>query len=49
MSFCKFSTEYIASSKTEVDNIFINDYLPFAEPKHTIVYLYVYNFKLNMY
>jgi len=40
MSFCKFSTEYIASSKTEVDNIFINDYLPFAEPKHTIVYLY---------
>lgn len=40
MSFCKFSTEYIASSKTEIDNIFINDYLPFAEPKHTIVYLY---------
>lgn len=40
MSFCKFSTEFIASSKTEVDNIFINDYLPFAEPKNTIVYLY---------
>ncbi len=40
MSFCKFSTEFIASSKTEVDNIFINDYLPFAEPKHTVVYLY---------
>lgn len=40
MSFCKFSTEYIASSKTEVDNIFINDYLPFADPKHTVVYLY---------
>lgn len=40
MAFCKFSTEYIASSKTEVDNIFINDYLPFAEPKHTVVYLY---------
>lgn len=40
MSFCKFSTEYIASSKTEIDNIFINDYLPFADPKHTVVYLY---------
>lgn len=40
MSFCKFSTEYIANSKTEIDNIFINDYLPFADPKHTVVYLY---------
>ncbi|MBO5022382.1 MAG: DnaD domain protein [Clostridia bacterium] len=40
MAFCKFSTEFIASSKTEIDNIFINDYLPFADPKHTVVYLY---------
>lgn len=40
MAFCKFSTEYIASSKTEIDNIFINDYLPFAEPEHVVVYLY---------
>lgn len=40
MAFCKFSTEYIANSKTEIDNIFINDYLPFADPKHTVVYLY---------
>lgn len=40
MAFCKFSTEFIASSKTEIDNIFINDYLPFAEPKHSIVYIY---------
>lgn len=40
MSFCKFSTEFIASSKTELDNIFINDYLPFAEPKFSVVYIY---------
>lgn len=40
MAFCKYSTEYIASSKTELDNIFINDYLPFAQPQHTIVYIY---------
>lgn len=40
MSFCKFSTEYIASSKTELDNIFINDYLPFAQPKDVSVYIY---------
>lgn len=40
MAFCKFSTEFIASSKTELDNIFINDYLPFAEPKHSVVYIY---------
>ncbi len=40
MSFCKFSTEYIASSKTELDNIFINDYLPFAQPKYVSVYIY---------
>ncbi len=40
MSFCKYSTEYIASSKTELDNIFINDYLPFAQPNQVIVYIY---------
>ena len=40
MAFCKYSTEYIASSKTEVDNIFINDYLPFAPPQYVVVYLY---------
>ncbi len=40
MSFCKFSTEYIASSMTELDNIFINDYLPFAQPNHVVVYIY---------
>lgn len=40
MSFCKYSTEYIASSKTELDNIFINDYLPFAQPNQVVVYIY---------
>ncbi len=40
MSFCKYSTEYIASSKTELDNIFINDYLPYAQPNHVVVYIY---------
>ena len=40
MSFCKYSTEFIANSKTELDNIFINDYLPFAKPKDVVVYVY---------
>lgn len=40
MAFCKYSTEFIASSKTEIDNIFINDYLPFAQPQFVIVYIY---------
>ncbi|MBP3345337.1 MAG: DnaD domain protein [Clostridia bacterium] len=40
MAFCKYSTEFIASSKTELDNIFINDYLPFAKPQDVVVYVY---------
>ena len=40
MSFCRFSTEFIANSKTELDNIFINDYLPFAKPADVVVYIY---------
>ena len=40
MAFCKYSTEFIASSKTELDNIFINDYLPFAQPQFVVVYIY---------
>lgn len=40
MSFCKYSTEFIASSKTKVDNIFINDYLPYAKPQDVVVYVY---------
>ncbi len=40
MSFCKYSTEYVASSQTEVDNIFINDYLPYAPSDYVKVYLF---------
>ncbi len=40
MAFCKYSTEFIASSKTEIDNIFLNDYLPFAQPQFVVVYIY---------
>lgn len=40
MAFCKYSTEFIASSKTEIDNIFLNDYLPFSQPEFVVVYIY---------
>lgn len=40
MAFCKYSTEYIANNQTEVDNIFINDYLPSAPENCVKVYLY---------
>ena len=40
MAFCKYSTEYVASSKTEVDNIFMDSFLPFADPVSVKVYLY---------
>lgn len=40
MAFCKYSTEFVASSKTEVDNIFLNDFLPFADGQFVKVYLY---------
>lgn len=40
MSFCNFSTESVINDKVEIDNIFINDYLPIA-PESTIkVYLF---------
>lgn len=40
MAFCKYSTEFIANSKTEIDNIFLNDYLPFAPAQFVVVYVY---------
>lgn len=40
MAFCKYSSEYIANSKTEIDNIFLNDYLPYCEPQFSLVYIY---------
>lgn len=40
MAFCKFSSQAVINGKTEVDNIFINDYLPFAPENAIKVYLY---------
>ena len=40
MSFCKFSTEYVASNSTSVDNLFINAFLPYAPDACVKVYLY---------
>lgn len=40
MSFCKFSSQAIINGKTEVDNIFINDFLPYAPENAVKVYLY---------
>ena len=39
MSFCKFSSSYVISDKTVVDNVFINDYLPYAPDNCVKVYL----------
>lgn len=40
MGFCKFSSQSVISNKTEVDNIFINDFLPYAPENAVKVYLY---------
>ena len=40
MAFCKFGSEFIANNKTEIDNIFINDYLPSAPEDCVKVYVY---------
>ena len=40
VAFCKFSTQSIINNKTEVDNIFINDFLPYASENAVKVYLY---------
>lgn len=40
MAFCKFSSEYIISNSTSVDNLFINEFLPYADANYTKVYLY---------
>ena len=40
MAFCKFSSEYVISSQTSVDNFFINEFLPFAPENCVRVYLY---------
>ena len=40
MAFCKFSSQAVINGKTEVDNIFINDFLPFAPENAVKVYIY---------
>ena len=40
MSFCKFSSSYVLENKTVVDNIFINDFLPYAPDDCVKVYLF---------
>ena len=40
MAFFKFSSQSVINNKTEVDNIFINDFLPYAPENAVKVYLY---------
>lgn len=40
MPFCKFSVDKIINNTTSVDNIFINNYLPYAGENAVKVYLY---------
>lgn len=40
MSFVKFSSGYVENSKTQIDNMFFNDYLPYAPSDFVRVYVY---------
>ena len=40
MAFCKFSTELVANNKTEIDNVFIDSFMPSAPEECTKCYLY---------
>lgn len=40
MAFCKYSIDMLANNVTAVDNIFINNYLPYAKSNYVKVYLY---------
>ena len=40
MAFCKYSIDMLANNTTAVDNIFINNYLPYADAVSVKVYLY---------
>ena len=40
MAFCKYSIDMLANNSTTVDNIFINNYLPYADSTAVKVYLY---------
>lgn len=40
MSFCKFTSEYLIDNYTFLDNLFVNEYLPYAEENAVKVYIY---------
>ena len=40
MAFCKFSSEYVISKETQIDNLFINEFLPYAPAECVKVYIY---------
>lgn len=40
MPFCKYSIDMLANNQTCVDNIFINNYLPYADSNFVKIYLY---------
>ena len=40
MAFCKYSIDMLANNSVEIDNIFINNYLPFANSDAVKVYVY---------
>ena len=40
MSFCRFSTEIIANNKLDIDNLFFEEFLPYAPDECVKVYLY---------
>ena len=37
---CKFTNDYLIESFTMVDNLFIREYMPYADEKQVKVYLY---------
>ena len=40
MSFCKLSSESLLNNHTSIDNVFLNEYLPYASDACVKVYLY---------
>ena len=40
MAFCRFSVEHLANNVTQVDNIFLTNYLPYADSQAVRVYIY---------
>jgi len=40
MSFARFSSDFLVETFTLVDNLFINEYLPYCDEKQIKVYLY---------